>query len=509
LFSLQLATHVINEWKPDATKDSPGVSCLLTLAHAVLVGTITDGLFLMQEGELKKHITSSHGLVSNRVSSVTYHDSTLWIGSDNGVSIYNLRSDTCFHLNKTKGLLAQEVYDVALSNSLLWVSHAQGLQVFKEPDFLNLQKPVVRIKSVSSNGQPMKLKNGIKLSPESRQLTISFDVSNNLRAQGSTSILYRIRELDENHWQHTTLKNPIANYLSLPYGKLTLDVKAENENGIVSANIVSLPITVLAPVWKQPWFIAMSIFVIIIICTLLIYLRLKKINTLNKLRLQQINLAQELRIAQLTSIRAQMNPHFIFNTMALIQGKVLNGLKDEANQHIQVFSALLRSVLDFSTKEMIHLHEEIDILEKYLSIEKDRFGGALEYTISQDEHTRNELIQIPTLLTQPFIENALRHGLMHREGRKVLLIDFSLRSGTLTIRIDDNGIGRFASAEFNKQRNKEHNSFAIKAYQKRIDLLNATRSNKIKLTITDKYSDQGLPTGTLVIIQIPIENENN
>lgn len=221
--------------------------------------------------------------------------------------------------------------------------------------------------------------------------------------------------------------------------------------------------------------------------------------------LLQKNQEQELRIAQLTSIRAQMNPHFIFNTMSLIQGKVLNGLKEDANRNIQNFSLLLRKVLDFSGKEMITLQDEIDILEKYLSIEKDRFDGSLSFSISLDENLRQEVIRIPSLLTQPFVENALRHGLLHKEGVKKLSIEFTLAHDCITIRIDDNGVGRKTSTEFNKTRTHDHNSFAVEAYQKRIDLLNSNRSKKIELTIIDKHTEQGIASGTTVVIQVPLE----
>jgi ligand-binding sensor domain-containing protein len=508
LFTVNLHDLQPTLWQPGPALKSPGVSCILPFHYGLVVGTITNGLFIVMDGKMSKHITTRHGLPSDRITSICSRDSILWIGSDKGIAVYNLQSESTYQLNETKGLLAQEIYDVIVTQHNLWVSHAKGLQIFNISEFLNVQKPRVHIKSLSSNGKKMKHGTILRLSPDSRQLTAVFDISNNLRAQGTTQILYRIKEIDK-HWNATTLKNPIANYLALPFGKLTLEVKAKNENGVDSANTLYLPIEVLAPLWKQSWFLITVMIMITCGSLLLFYYRIKKIKAVNQLRIQQLNLTQELRIAQLTSIRAQMNPHFIFNTMALIQGKVLNGLRDEANQYIHVFSSLLRNVLDFSSREMIPLQEEIEILEKYLLIEKDRFAGSLEYTISQDQQTRNELIQIPTLLTQPFVENALRHGLMHREGPKKLLIDFSVKKDTLIICIDDNGIGRQASSEFNRQRKKEHNSFAIKAYQKRIDLLNATRSKKINLIIEDKHSPHGLPTGTRVTIKIPLEHATN
>lgn len=216
---------------------------------------------------------------------------------------------------------------------------------------------------------------------------------------------------------------------------------------------------------------------------------------------------QELRIAQLTSIRAQMNPHFIFNTMALLQGKVLNGLQQEATQIIHDFSLLLRKVLHLSSKEMILLSDEVEVLEKYLAIEKDRFNGTLFYSIEMDNALRDEMIRIPSLLTQPFVENALRHGLMHKQGEKKLTISFNLDKDYFIIRIEDNGIGRKASGEFNKSRATDHQSFALEAYRKRIDLLNSSWKQKIELAIVDNTNSAGHSIGTTVILKVPVEHD--
>jgi LytS/YehU family sensor histidine kinase len=129
----------------------------------------------------------------------------------------------------------------------------------------------------------------------------------------------------------------------------------------------------------------------------------------------------------------------------------------------------------------------------------------LSYSISLDERLQQELVRIPSLLTQPFVENALRHGLLHKEGAKKLSIEFTLANDSLTIRVDDNGVGRKTSAAFNKSRTHDHRSFAIAAYQKRIDLLNSNRSRKIELSIIDKHSEQGVASGTTVVILVPLD----
>ena len=197
-----------------------------------------------------------------------------------------------------------------------------------------------------------------------------------------------------------------------------------------------------------------------------------------------------------------MNPHFIFNTLSLVQGLVVQGQSKLAGKILQDFSKLMRNILDLSSREMVTLHEEIEILKKYLFIENNRLNGDLKYQINVDDEIEPELIRIPSLLTQPFVENAIRHGLMHKEGDKHLLIDFDISGQSLLIKIEDNGIGREAAEQLKKDEGKS--SFAIAAYKRRIQLINEMSSNEISLMIDDLETSNKIPAGTLVTITIPL-----
>ncbi len=498
----------VKPWHTDTAHYSPGASAMLHYQNQVILGTNTNGVFIIENKKVVNHLTSVDGLSFGRVSSLATGNNMLWIGTAKGIIAFDFISKKLTRIDAAKGLIATEIYDLKFINSVLWISHPQGLQYFDVLPQANTRHPLLHIRQVLSDTVLLKdFDKGIKLSPSSRQLTFHFDVSNNLKAQGATQIFYRMVGLGNDQWNHTTLAQPNANYLALPSGDFQFEAYAVNEDGVRSGTILSIPITVLTPFWKKAWFLTLIFISTIVVVSLILYYRFRQINERNKLVLLQQTQAQELRIAQLTSIRAQMNPHFIFNTMALIQGKVLNGQKQEATKSIQDFSMLLRKVLDFSSKEMILILDEIEILEKYLSIEKDRFNDSLHYQIVTDDTVKNEIIRIPSLLTQPFVENALRHGLMHKEGIKKLNISFTVQNDLLDIVIDDNGIGRKASAEFNKARNKEHQSFAMEAYRKRIDLLSASWKRRIKLTITDKENALGMPLGTTVKITLPLAND--
>jgi LytS/YehU family sensor histidine kinase len=168
-----------------------------------------------------------------------------------------------------------------------------------------------------------------------------------------------------------------------------------------------------------------------------------------------------------------------------------------AFDHLSTFSKLLRSVLDHSAREYLTLEEEMAFLRNYLSLEAARIQGQLRYSITVDPALEEEGHRIPTLITQPFVENALRHGLLHKEGEKRLEIAVTPAGrGGLSIRIRDNGIGRKASAELNAQQPGRHRSFAVEAMTQRIAFIRESGGPRVVIETRD------LPEGTEVEIRI-------
>lgn len=510
VYTTSLNVENVKLWNPEGnTMDSPGVSASVVANDFILLGTFTNGLFFLRNGKVLRHLTLKEGLPSNKITALTISDHAVWIGTDKGMASYLFNTQKISKIDHTKGLISNEVYDLVIVQDQLWVAGREGVQRFLRTQNKNVQQPKLHIQSIKSDTVLFRhYQNEITLPPHFRQLIFNFDVSNNLRSAGTTNIYYRIKELENERWNKTTLASPVVNYVSLPFGDYTFEAFAENEDGARSSNVIAFAMQIQAPFWRQTWFLILVFFGSLLLLAMIAYLRLRKAAERREQQLMLMTREQELRIAQLTSIRAQMNPHFIFNTMSLIQSKVLVGLKDEASHHIQNFSTLLRKVLDFSAKETILLQEEIEILEKYLAIEKDRFDGTLNYTIDVSEAIKEEMIRIPSLLTQPFVENALRHGLMHKVGTKVLHISIRVVNEFLRIHISDNGIGRKAATEFAKSRKQTHQSFALAAYQKRIDLLNFGKERKIELEIIDRMNDHQMPEGTSVIIHVPIDYES-
>ena len=198
-----------------------------------------------------------------------------------------------------------------------------------------------------------------------------------------------------------------------------------------------------------------------------------------------------------------MNPHFFFNAINNIQSYIFTNETKEASLYLSKFSKLTRKILEFSEVNTITLKEEISALQLYLELQQMRFKD-LHFTINTHNITNTELINIPTMMYQPYVENALLHGLSHSLKQKKLIIDFKLdNSNTLIGIITDNGIGRKKSEELNKLNLNKPKSFATKANLERIQLLNKDQY-KITVNYIDLQNNLHENTGTQVIIKIEL-----
>ncbi|MEO8416095.1 MAG: two-component regulator propeller domain-containing protein [Ginsengibacter sp.] len=211
---------------------------------------------------------------------------------------------------------------------------------------------------------------------------------------------------------------------------------------------------------------------------------------------------------KLTALRSQMNPHFIFNCLNSIQQYILQGEVDTANKYLSQFSRLIRLVLQYSEYNFISLEDEINMLKLYLSLEKIRFGNSFQYYISVEDELDAEEIKIPNLMVQPFVENAIWHGLMHKEGDRNIGIKFSLiNEQSIVCEITDNGIGRKRAKEIKEMKLFElkHNSKGMQLVKDKIDILKQQFTSDVSIEISDTINSDGEVSGTRVLIQLPLQ----
>jgi LytS/YehU family sensor histidine kinase len=222
--------------------------------------------------------------------------------------------------------------------------------------------------------------------------------------------------------------------------------------------------------------------------------------------LSQNKIKQEQRDAEMTQslLRSQMNPHFIFNAMSVIQSYIYSNTPDIASKFLVNFSRLIRLILENSHKEFIPLEVEEEILTKYLNTQKLRFENRFNFKIKIEEELRLKRVMIPPMITQPFIENAIEHGQLNTISNGLITIYMRQTNDLLDITISDNGVGR---AKANKiKKNKNHKSMAITITRERIEILNRKYKGKGSLSIKDFNLEE--KTGTQVNISLPIVCEN-
>ena len=284
--------------------------------------------------------------------------------------------------------------------------------------------------------------------------------------------------------------------------------KTKKEKSIAENNT---RIALLESAQNRNLFIGSIILALLIFFASLFYYSRLKSRKNAELSLIELNEAQnrlvlekQQRDSELKALKAQMNPHFIFNALTSIQEYVVTKQTRQASDYLAKFADLIRSNLHYSDTGYLTITEEVENLKLYLDLEKFRFEGQLDYSFEVDEALDPDRTDIPTMLIQPYIENALKHGLLHKpEDRKLLIGVSKISNSAIECIVEDNGIGREASQLIKKRRGSLHKSFALKATSERLDLLNHGKDNKISVEIIDLKKDN-IATGTRVVLRIPI-----
>lgn len=244
--------------------------------------------------------------------------------------------------------------------------------------------------------------------------------------------------------------------------------------------------------------ITIAAFILLVVVIFLIFSR----NRLNR-KMQAEMQEKTLSKYKLTALKSQMNPHFIFNALNSIQDLILKNKTEASYTYITKFSELVRGTLNHSNENFIDFDEEMAAIRLYLELERLRFPEDLTTQIETNDIGD---IRIPPLLIQPFVENSIKHGLLHKSGEKVLKIKFELDRNVLTCIITDNGIGREESAKIKERRLKNHFSFATKSIENRFELLRKLYGNNLGISYTDHKNEMtGEGTGTTVRLSIPFE----
>ncbi len=299
-------------------------------------------------------------------------------------------------------------------------------------------------------------------------------------------------------------KRLVANYTSVPPGTYTFQLMAANNAGLWNEKILEIPIIIKQAWYKSWWFLSILGLSIAFLVYRFVRFRIRKVRSEEK---QKANYEKKLAGVEMSALVAQMNPHFLFNSLNSIDSFIIKNESVKASEYLNNFARLMRLVLHKSRANYTNLNDEIETLELYLQMEKMRFNDLFSYDIQIAPTVDVHQIEVPPMLIQPYLENAIWHGLMHlEEGNEgKVMLSFSMEEQKLKILIQDNGIGRKRSAELRKHKTNPHKeSMGMKITKNRIEMINKLYNADASVIITDLYDEQGQASGTKVILTIAI-----
>ena len=390
-----------------------------------------------------------------------------------------------------------EVTDVVLKNNQLLFATSKGIVIKKRTEIGNYPKPKLIINEIQVNGKRREIDKISSLKPNENDISINFSTLSFIPNE-SYSVAYKINNSD---WKVLDSATKNLKLSSLSSGSYTILIAINYSNQKIDFQQIQFEIK--KPFWLSYLFIFISSVVLILLFYVFYKYQIGKIEKQSQILLEKNELEKNLNLSTLKAIKSQMNPHFFYNALNTIQSYILSNDKKQAINYLSKFSSLTRNILEMTEKEFISIAEEISTMSLYLDIEKARFDADFEYVINTERLSDLDY-KIPSMLLQPYIENAVKHGLLHKSGLKMITVSFAKMDTKIRIEIDDNGIGRQKSAALNAIKNKNHNSFATEAMQNRIDLLNKNKTNKITINFIDKLNQSQQSLGTTVVIEIPI-----
>jgi ligand-binding sensor domain-containing protein/two-component sensor histidine kinase len=313
---------------------------------------------------------------------------------------------------------------------------------------------------------------------------------------------YQLEGLDEDWVNADGLL--MAKYTNLPPGFYTFKVRSVNAAGTFSANTTTLRINIKPAFWQTNWF---RILVLLFTAALIyIYFR-ARIHYIKKEARRRTLVQQKMAQLEMKALRAQMNPHFIFNALNSIQTFMMKSETEQALAYLNRFARLIRSVLDNSQQNTIPISKEVSMLENYIELEKLRFADQFDYQITIDPAIDPDFTEILTMIIQPFIENAIWHGLLHKKEKGRLLLSFTKMQDRILCVIEDNGIGRERSAALKQASGYTHASRGLQITRDRLSLYNSRFNMDACFDMEDLFDDQGQPAGTRVNLWFPLAED--
>ncbi|THU39459.1 histidine kinase [Niastella caeni] len=472
-------------------KDSTGV---------LWIGTYGDGLIGYKNNRIVASLNRSNGLTSNVCRTLYLQGNFLWVGTDKGISKINItRPDYPVTKYTTSDGLASDIINaIYVDSNKVFVGTSEGYTFFDEAKIISQSRCDLLFTDITMGG--------VHYGADSIPAVIAHEKNNvrfdyigiSYKSGGDIRYRYRLLELDS-AWHET--RETFLSYPILPSGNYQLQLQAINKFDVHS-KLLTARFAIEKLLYEKTWFQVLIGFIFLAAVGLLITVIVRRIR-----KREQEKTAFSKRISELEQLsrKAQMNPHFIFNSLNSIQHYVMEADVVGANKFISGFSRLIRQTLDFSSKPEISLEEELDYLTNYLEIEKTRLENAFSWFVSIEKGVEPAEYYIPPMLLQPFVENSVRHGLRFRRDKDgIVTITVKQENDNLIVILEDNGIGRKAAMQYKSISPINYQSKGLSLTADRIDMFNKEHERKITMYIDDLEDNFHNSLGTRVTISFPI-----
>lgn len=482
------------------------------MGQGIYVGNIASASPKFQKVETPKDLFST-----NIYLMAFDHNGNLWAGSENGVDelvIDGGKVVALRHHGRDEGFLGIETCHEAVicdKKGNLWFGtingltkhHAGSLSQAKNAPSIHLRDITLFYKSITNGeyaeffDQNAGLKPGLRFRYNQNSLSFSFKAIDLDNPEG---VRYRWRLVGfSNDWAPLSSQSQV-DYTNLPPGDYVFEAQAISENSPFGEPLRA-PFTIRKPFWQMWWFRILMATLIIGGAYAIIKYRLAKIKAQEAEKRRELETLNHLLQLEQKALQLQMNPHFIFNALNSVQALIANEKYLLARQEINSFAKLVRAILTNSRKERITLKEETETLEQYLTIEQFCQKNPFKFELNVDPSIDMDELEIPPMLLQPFVENAVIHGVSHLSYEGQIKIDFKLEGDLMVCHIKDNGVGRVRSAQLQQARRPGHQSTATQVNQERLEALRGGR-NFTAFQILDILDGKGEIIGTEVVIRL-------
>lgn len=468
--------------------------------------TLGEGIrFVNRDNGKAFTLGTRQGMLSNNINALYTNDSSLWAASNFGLNEIRFSRDSfrVYSYTISNGLKVSEIRKIQIHNNRLWMMTPRGIYSFGLAGIINNREGIpVHILSVINGDTAY---TGTSLLGDIR---VHFNSILRIRYVGLSykqyrNIQYKYRLLEKDSaWAYT--RNTEVEFAFLSEGHYTFELSASNEDGEWSA-AVKFHFSIEPPFWKTWWFMLTSGLLVFGIFLTLFMVRIRRLKEENRIREQLYDYRQQ-------ALVARMNPHFIFNSLNSIHYFIFNEDKRMAGKYLTRFASLMRLTLDLSTREYVKLEEDIRALELYMELEAWRFKDKFGFTLHIDKTLDLSQTLVPPMLVQPFVENAVKHGLLNRSGAGGQLDVYYRRAGqNLECIVEDNGVGREEVERLKQQHipGPAHRSAGINLTLQRLETACTKNKQPFLFIYTDKTPATHSETGTIIRFYIPFNYAKN